>query len=210
MINLTEFEKINIPNNAISGFEFFDGNQVLLSTPHAVSQTRGKKQKFAEAESFKLASLVKDATGCSLITKTENLNDDANSDFNSNYRNKIAAQINLGKVKYIFDIHSLTDKRPEQINLGTNHGFNLVGNMVLFDRIKEIFKQNGFLTTTDFPFAAGQNTIAGFFSKQYHIFCLQIEVNSAIYRDEQSLNNLINALTQIVKTTMALSKIKNS
>lgn len=208
MISLADFEKINIPNNAISGFEFFEGNQILLSTPHAVSQTRGGKQKFAESESYKLASLVKDATGCSLITKTENLNDDANSDFNNNYRNKIASQINLNKVKYLIDIHSLTDKRPEQINFGTNHGFNLVGNVVLFDRIKEIFKQNGFSTTTDFPFAAGQNTIAGFFSKQYHIFCLQIEVNSGIYHNETSLNNLINALTQAVKTIMALNKIK--
>ena len=208
MITLSDFEKINIPLNSISGFEFYLGNQVLISTPHAVTQTRNNKEKFAESESFKLASLVKDATGCSLITKTENLNDDANIDFNSNYRNKIAAQINLGNVKYIFDIHSLTDKRTEQINLGTNHGFNLVGNTVLFNRIKEIFKQNGFTTTIDYPFAAGQNTISGFFSKNYHIFCLQIEVNSVIYSNETSLNNLINALTQIVKATTALNKIK--
>lgn len=208
MITLTEFEKINIPLNSISGFEFFEGNNVLLSTPHAVTQTRGAKQKFAEAETFRVASLVRAATGCSLITKTENLNDDANLDINNNYRNKIASQIEQNKVKFVFDIHSLTDKRTEQINLGTNHGFNLVGNTVLFERIKEIFNQNSFNTTTDYPFAASENTIAGFFSKHYHVFCLQIEVNSAIYKNEPMLNNLVNALTQIVKTTMALSKLK--
>lgn len=209
MITINEFEKINIPQNPISGFEFFEGNKVLLSTPHAVSQTRNNTLKVAESETYKLAKIIADNTGCSLLTKTENLNDDANLEINNNYRNKIAGRIEQGKIKYIFDIHSLNSSRSQDINFGTNYGFNLVGNTTLFTRIKDVFKQHNFNPSTDFPFAASEKTITGFFSKHYHIFCLQIEVNSSIYKNEKQLNNLIDCLTQVVKITLASDKINS-
>ena len=122
--------------------------------------------------------------------------------------NKIASLIEQGKVKYIIDLHNLSYKRSQQINLGTNYGFNVVGNFTVLNRIIQIFENNGFVVTKDFPFVAPQNTIAGFFSKNYRVFSLQIEINSGICKTEDGINNLVDSLTEIVKSILAYEKTK--
>ena len=204
---IEEFKKIVLPEAEPLGYTFKGGNNVLLSAPHAVTQTRNGKTKFAETETYNLIKLVANLSGASLIAKTSNLGDDANFDFNSNYRNKIAALIENKQINFLLDIHCLNNLRSQQINLGTNNKFNLVGNTILFSRIEHIFKKFGFETTEDYPFRASEKTIAGFFSKTYNVFALQIEINSSIFKNEKDLKNLINALTEIVKGIITYNKV---
>ncbi len=206
---IAEFNKIVLPETEPLGYTLKLGNSVLLSAPHAVTQTRNGKTKFAETQTYNLIKLVSNLTGASLIAKTSNMGDDANFDFNSNYRNKIASLIENNQVKFILDVHCLNNLRSQQINLGTNNKFNLVGNTILFSRIEHIFKKHGFETTEDYPFKASEKTIAGFFSKTYKVFALQIEINSAIFESDQRLKSLVNALTEIVKGIISYSKVFN-
>lgn len=208
MITTYDFSKIELPIGDPLGYYVKEGNVVLISAPHAVSQTRNGKTKFSEPQTFKLAQILQEKTGCSVIIKTENQKDDANYYENSNYRNKIASLIEQGKIKYVLDLHNLNFKRSQQINLGTNYGFNVVGNFTLLNRIVQIFENNGFIVTKDFPFVAPQNTIAGFFSKNYRVFSLQIEINSGICKTEKGINNLVDSLTEIVKSILAYEKTK--
>ncbi len=206
---IESFNSVVLPVDEPLGYTFKSGNMVLLSAPHAVTQTRNGKTKFAETQTYNLINVVSKLTGSSLIAKTSDLNDDANFDFNSNYRNKIASLIENDQVKFVLDIHCLNNLRSQQINLGTNNRFNLVGNTILFSRIEHIFKKHGFETTEDYPFKASEKTIAGFFSKTYKVFALQIEINSEIFENTERLKGLINALTEIVKGIITYSKVFN-
>lgn len=208
MMTINEFEKIELPLGDPCGYYLNLGNNVLISAPHAVSQTRNGKLKFSEPQTFRLAKVLKDRTNCSVIVKTENLNDDANFEINSNYKNKIASLIEQEKIKYIIDLHGLNQKRSEQINFGTNYGFNLVGKISLFNRIVKTFENKGFKVSKDYPFIGYVNTISGFFSKHYKVFALQIEINSGITFKEESLNNLIEALVETIKIINAYDKLK--
>lgn len=210
MISINDFNKIKLPPYEPLGYYLKLGNNVLISAPHAVSQTRLNKIKWSEPHTFKLASILQEKTNCSVIIKTENLNDDANYYGNSNYRNKIASLIEQNKISYILDLHSLSKKRSQQINIGTNYGFNVVGNFTLLNRIIQIMEKHNFMVTKDFPFTAPEHTIAGFFSKNYRVFSLQFEINSNICSEEDLLNSLINALTEIINSINAYDKLKTN
>ncbi len=208
---LENFYNVKLPVSEPLGYTIKLGNNILLSAPHAVSQTRNGNIKSAEAKTFNLIQTVADLTGASLIAKTCNDGDDANFDYNSNYRNKIASMLETKQVKYIIDVHCLKSERSQQINIGTNNGFNVVGNFSLLERIQQLFKNNNLTTTIDYPFVASSRTIAGFFSKTYNVFTLQIEINSGLFDTDKQLLNLINAFTQIVNSISSYDKTnKNS
>ena len=204
---LEEFYNSKLPTSEPLGYVYKSGNCVLLSAPHAVSQIRNGKEKFAEVETYNLIDVVSRLTGASMIAKTRNLGDDANFDMYSTYRDKIAEKIKSKKIRYILDIHNLNLKRGQTINLGTNHGFNVCGNFTLLDRIEKIFTNHNLETTTDYPFYAGDHTISGYFSKEYNIFCLQIEINSKLYQTEKDVKNLAETLVDIVKAVVAYDKV---
>lgn len=167
---------------------------VLISAPHGVLQTRLGKSKVAEIGSARLALYLSQYHNTNLIIKTCNLFDDANYDVNCNYRRDIAHMLADGNIKYLLDFHGLAASRSCDVNFGINHGNNIVTNPKLFDTIVKILENAGFIVSVDMPFCAPYKTIAGEFSKEFGIFTLQIEVNSAITNRKENINRLIRLI----------------
>lgn len=176
---------------------------ILISVPHAVKQTRLGKQKNEEIGTLSTGIILADRLNSSLIIKTRNNFDDANFDKESNYKDKIKYLISAVGIKYIIDIHGLKREQDCDINLGINFGTNIKNDVNLYDKILSGLKNAGFVTTIDNPFRAGERTISGYFSTNYNVWTIQIEINSRITNDSKyisKLNELLDILTSAFKT----------
>lgn len=156
-------------------------NNILISAPHGVSQVRLGKHKVSEIGSLSTALYLKANTGCSLIAKTKNNNDDANFDGRSSYKNSIKSLIMDNNIKYIIDIHGLGANRECDINLGTHLGNNIQNDINAFNLLNKLLSDNGYKVSIDQPFMAGSQTICGSIKNEFsNVWTLQIEINCAI------------------------------
>ncbi|MBE5745774.1 MAG: hypothetical protein E7359_00590 [Clostridiales bacterium] len=173
-------------------------NNVLISSPHGVSQIRLGKYKYCEIGSLTTALYLFENSNCFLIAKTQNNNDDANFDEKSKYKNSIENLIQNNKINYIVDIHGLASKRDCDINLGTHLGQNIKLNEKLFDNLYNSLVKNNFITKIDNPFMASYNTISSSMVNKYpNIWAIQIEINCAITNKKENYKkykNLLNIL----------------
>lgn len=175
---------------------YFEGNNnILISVPHGVAQIRLGRLKYPERSTVPFAIELHNRTKSHLIIKNKCNNDDANFDENSSYKDEIMN--NICNFNYLIDIHGLSEKREMDINLGTNIGFNIDRNPVVFDNLLNKLSINNFSYTIDQPFRGGGTTISGTFSK--YLWTLQIEVNKKItaYKENsQKLEILLNILEE--------------
>ena len=162
-------------------------NNVLISSPHGVSQVRLDKYKYSEIGSLTTALYLKDNSNCFLITKTKNNNDDVNFDRNSKYKNSIEKLILDNKIKYIIDFHGLSSKRDCDVNLGIHLGQNIKTDENLFMELYNSLLSHNFKTLIDKPFMAGGNTISGSMASKYpSIWAIQIEINCSITNKKEN------------------------
>ena len=160
---------------------------ILLSAPHGVSQVRLGKYKAKEIGSVTTALYLAKLNDTYLIAKTQNNNDDANWDENSKYKNTIIDLINNKKIKYLIDIHGLSSKRKEDINLGIHLGKNIENNVDAFNNLQNLLNNNGFLVSIDQPFMAGRRTISGGMKYDFNkLWTIQIEINCAITNKKEN------------------------
>ena len=121
---------------------YFEGrNNILLSAPHGVAQTRLGKHKVAELGTIPTGWILAEKTKCHLVIKTQNNFDDANFDENCEYRKRLAQIIKEKNIKYLIDIHGLAKKRNMDINIGTNFGNNVKNNPMLFEHLLSVLKK---------------------------------------------------------------------
>lgn len=157
----------------------------------------------AELGTIPVAYLISKETNSNLILKTQNLNDDANFDDVSDYRDEIYKMIEDRNCKYLFDIHGMAKSRKYDINLGINFGQNININVNLFNKIIEMFEKQNFSVSIDQPFSAGPRTISGNCAKKYKIFTIQIEINCDITNNPKNIekcNRLITTLINIINS----------
>lgn len=159
---------------------------ILISVPHGVYQIRLGRAKRPERSTVPFALELHKRTKAHLIIKNKCNNDDANFDEKSSYKDEIMN--NICNFNYIIDIHGLSKKRDMDINLGTNIGFNIDRNPVIFDNLIKKLSNNDFICTIDQPFKGGGNTISGTFSK--YVWTLQIEINKKITAYKNNVNKL--------------------
>ena len=154
---------------------------VLISAPHGVSQVRLGMLKFKEIGSLTTALYLQKSTNCFLIAKTKNNNDDANFDEHSNYRKELNRLVKKNNFKYLIDIHGLARSRECDVNLGINLGKNIETNLHIFETLKTMLENSGFIVSVDNPFRAGSRTIAGGTKAKFpKTWTIQIEINSSI------------------------------
>lgn len=177
-------------------------NNILISAPHGVFQTRLGKTKFPEPGSLASALFLKAHTNCFFIAKTKNNFDDANFDEKSDYKDKMKEIIEKNNIKFVLDFHGLARSRPVDTNLGTNLGKNIEASTKLFDQLLGSLRAGGFTTQIDSPFMGGYSTIAGSMKKWFpNLWTLQIEINSSLTIDEQNTkkwNDLLNLLLDFI------------
>jgi len=173
--------------NKGKSFAVIEGeNNVILSAPHGVVQTRLGRVKVSEQGSLASVIYLQKRTNSYLIAKTSNNFDDANFEANCEYKDEIDRLATRGKIRYLFDFHELAPYRACDINLGTNLEQNTNVNKKLLDELIKLLETNGFIVSCDFPYRGGGNAIAGYIKKRHsNMWTLQVEINSRLsYRKE--------------------------
>lgn len=173
-------------------------NNVLISCPHAVPQTRLGKLKVAEMGTLSFGYFLAQQTSSHYIVKTKNNYDDANFDAVSIYREKMKKIIKENNIKYIFDIHGLSRSHEIDLNFGTHHDENIKNDRKLFEKLIEGVK-NDFFYSIDNPYSGGYGTISGYFSKEFGAWTLQVEINCGITNDPKNIKKQNLLLTKFVE-----------
>ena len=172
---------------------------VLISAPHGVSQVRLGKFKVAEIGSLTTALFLKKITNSHLIAKTQNNNDDANFDDESQYKNHIKEIIKSKSIKFILDFHGLAAHRVCDVNIGTHLGDNILSNKRAYIMLVKLLENNGLVVSVDQPFMAGVKTICSSIKKEFpEIWSLQIEINCAITNKKENFEKFKKLLFSLI------------
>lgn len=205
---IKEYEKMFISGQT-GNYTLLEGKGgIMVSAPHSVAQTRNGVLKSAEPQTGVLAKLLHEKTGCPIIYKTGNCNDDANYDQISPYRQALQDYCKKAEIKLLLDLHQLSPLREEQIDLGTGKGKNLTS-ATLLHFIKRAFQENGVekievdkLFSATYPY-----TVSAEIARVCQIQAVQIEINSRLVYGEGSENTferIFFALKQIVEQGQSL------
>ena len=205
MYNYSRFEEEFEFFKVFKDYIYKDGSKkILISCPHAVFQTRNGKTKAAEVETAYLA-LALNQMGYPCFIKTSNVNDDANFDYESKYKNALLDYSNKNDIKYIIDLHELAPTRTMDIDIATggkNHKNMLDSKSILKD-IVVIFQNNNLNAVVNEPYSAtGDKTISSFASKN-GIPAIQVEINLRCISqsvDGKKFENVLKSLKQVTNT----------
>ena len=195
-------EYFNTPHN--QSFQLIDGKgKIIISAPHSVSQTRNGMLKFSEPHTGVLAKMMHDQLGCPIIYKLANLNDDANYDEQSDYKDALLDYIVNNNIKFVLDLHQLAPSREELLNIGTA-GYKNVKNKFIVEMMQQQFEKHNLQgVTIDTPFTGGYpHTISAFVARNSNAQSVQLEINSKLVIDtfdQFAYDNLLEALIDITK-----------
>lgn len=188
----------------IRSFELLDGKgQVLISAPHAVLQTRQGSIKCAERYTGMLCRLLHERLQCPVIYKTRHLNDDANHDAVSDYREELCRYIKAKHIRYVLDLHQLAPERPMQVCICTGKQRNLFGKLSLVEDIRAAFAQRLInQVTVDNPFdASAPHTVSSTVANRCGIPAIQLELNTRLLMNEyhgHCFLHVLDALSDVV------------
>lgn len=204
---LQYFTMPNHPNS----FELLDGGgMVMLSAPHAVVQTRNGRIKQAERYTGMLCRLIHQRRGCPCIYKARHMQDDANYDEFSPYRDSLCEYIRLHSVRCLLDLHQLAPDRPMDLCIGTGHGANLCGNAKALEVLKQAFATQGFEhITVDDPFSAsGKHTVSASVAAACGITTVQLELNTRLLSEDSPDECFMRVMSAIEDAIQRLSQMR--
>lgn len=154
---------------------------ILVSAPHAVEQIRNGKIKYAEPETA-LIALHLNSKGYPCVIKTRNDNDDANFDEKSDYRDNLIKYCKENNIKFVLDLHQLSDKREMDFCLGTggNKHKNLLENLKIIDIFKYYFEKNNFSIKINDPYDADAPNVVSTVCAKNSIPSVLLEINCKV------------------------------
>lgn len=155
--------------------------RIMFSAPHAVEQRRNGKIKYAEPATGLLAEMLHNELNCPIIRKMTNLNDDANYDPVSDYRNALEQYVRDNGIRLVVDLHQLATHRNVMVCLGTG-GYRNLSDKALLNLILFAFsRENLGSIQIDNPFGGRfQYTVASSVNRNCGIQTVQIELNSRL------------------------------
>ncbi len=160
---MNEQEKFEKLKTSGENFVVLEGaKKILISAPHSVEQIRNGKIKYAEPETA-LIALHLNELGYPCFIKTKNENDDANFDSKSKYRDSLINYCLKNDIKFVLDLHQLSDKREMDFCLGTGGKThkNLLENLKIIDIFKFYFEKENYVFKINDPFDAdAPNTVS--------------------------------------------------
>ena len=164
----------------IKGFEIISKDiPIIISAPHSAKQFRNGKIQSKEIYTDSLAIKLSEKENISCIYKTAFLNDDVNSDKESEYKTDLKQYIEKNNIKFLIDLHTMSDKRLPDICISINSGKNILNQYSILQEIISAFNSNGITSVTvDEPIKAKDvNCISNYISRTCNIPCFQIEIN---------------------------------
>lgn len=196
------YEKYFYKSHTLSHEIISGSKKVMLSAPHSVTQIRNGKEKLSEPQTGALLKYLNKVTNCPVIYKTKNCNDDANFDAVSPYKKDLETFIKNNNVNLLLDLHQLSQKRSEEINIGTDN-FKNVNDKDLLNKIISVFEKNNLKVSIDMPFSATRpNTVSKYVFTTCNITALQIEINNNLV-----WSNNVSELTRVKDVFNSLKEI---
>ena len=182
------------------------GGGVLFSAPHAVLQTRNGRLKCAERFTGMLCMLLNSRCGRPAIYKARHLNDDANHDAVSDYRDALCDAVRSHGIRCVLDLHQLKPSRPMELCIGTGYGANLCGFSDAPAIVTGCFRNAGFTRLTiDDPFAASrEHTVSATVAAQCGVPCMQLELNTGLLMRESDAYRFERVLEALEETAARL------
>lgn len=184
-------------------FELLTGRgRVLFSAPHAVLQTRMGALKYAERFTGMLCRLVHEQAGYPVMYKTQNLNDDANFDEVSDYRDELCRYVRKNGILCVVDLHQMKPERPLHLCIGTGYGGNLAGRVELTDTVLRCMREHGVARLAlDEPFSASRpQTVSATVAATCGIPAFQLEWNTRLLMNgypEYAFDRVLQALCDL-------------
>lgn len=191
---------------------YSEDNRVFISCPHSYRHKREGKVKSEQGEvhtaiiAKEIAKHINEKNKKNLvyiIYKTNNEDDDPNYSEESEYREYVINRLK-NKSGIFIDLHTMSNKRKQDIELGTNNYNNIKQDKELLTRIKNIFMQRGMEVTNDqIFFASDENNVSKNVAKSCEkIKSIQIEMNWRNYIEEEKYKNLIKSLIELIEGEM--------
>lgn len=178
------------------------GNNIMLSAPHAHKHLRNNSYKDNEYNTGSIVKILHQYTDCHIIYTYKNVLTDANKSECSSYKKNLIKYIKANNIKYLIDIHGISDNYPYSIELGTNYLKNLNNDKYLIKKVKQCFKNNGIKKIEiDNKYKASKNTISYIINKECKIKTIQIEIaNKYRKRITQPVrfNQVLRSLNEII------------
>lgn len=181
---------INNKKEEIKDFEIITKNiPIIISAPHSAKQLRNGKVQSKESYTDIFATNISERENVSCIYKTVFLNDDVNADKDSAYKEVLREFVVSNDIRYLVDLHTMSDKRLPDICIAINGGKNIMNKYDILQGIIDAFNNHGISSVTvDEPFKAmDPNCISNYISTNCNIPCFHIEINKKF----ASLPNLL-------------------
>ena len=151
-------------------------SKILISCPHSVSQIRKGKTKKRELFLGTISLYLQELTGCHLIYKTRNMDDDANTSAESKYRDDIRQYVIDNNIELVIDLHG-SESRLMDVEIGTYHGFNIDNNKTIVKNLYNVLIDNDITSIRcDKINFAGKGTLAHFIKSETDVNAIQIEI----------------------------------
>lgn len=154
-------------------------SRVIVSAPHSVKQLRDGKIKSADINTFGIAMMLHQITGCSVISITGYSANDANYDSNSGYKDLLSTIVKDYGIRFVVDIHGSKDRDDYfDIDLGTDYGKSLLGN----SELSKILTSCNYLSIVENKVfsASNRNTITNYVYSVLGVSAVQMELSRTL------------------------------
>src|SRR4030095_12095161 len=209
------FDKIFVQNESEpapdgkAAFEFKSGTKkILFIAGHATAHMREGEKKSADGGTGALAVSLNRLLNVPVLFTTFLSDSDPHFEDNNAFKDTLAKIVAKLKPIFVIDLHASDASRPYEIDFGTMDGDSYMNRIDLLNKLKNIFKNEGFDNQSqDFFSASDHQTITKFLRKK-KIPCIQLEINhnnlSAGKGDlqDQRTAQLLQALVRFVNTTV--------
>lgn len=196
-------------HNHPSSFEVLPGRgSVLFSAPHAVLQTRNAQIKQAERYTGMLCRLLNSRYGFPCIYKSRHMQDDANHDLHSPYRDEVCRLIRKEGFRFVLDLHQLSPMRPMALCIGTGYGAHLGDGRYAPDIIRKSFEDRQLSPVTlDDPFAAVNPCTVSATAAAQGVTALQLEINTALVMETSPSQRFEDVLEALADAAFLLERM---
>lgn len=115
---------------------------MLVSAPHACNHIRDGVNKMAEEFTGAMAVQLAASCGCHAIVTTHNSTEDPNWQAAGAYKNKLAELVRRHRIRFVIDLHGMTNRYRIGVALGTMRGRSVAA----YDVVAP-FVSHGFVAT---------------------------------------------------------------
>lgn len=167
---------------------------IMFSAPHAVEQVRKGRVKWSESHTAVLAELLHERADAHAIIKMRNLQDDANYDEQSSFRDDLIQYIQKSNVKLLIDLHIMRESNEHTIEMASGKGKNIQQNWELIEKIAKLGTQFGLekiVTDINF-FALNPYCIAAHIGESCSIPAIQLEINWGMLKKEKGFKQILS------------------